>query len=249
MISVTIINIFFQDALGLNYSSVAFYKNAYNILAILLLPFFGKLLSHIDPRRFAALTFAALFMYIFFLLMTEYFPGHVEILGIQVYFMLVISFLFYGVFAAMMALLWFIGSAYFCKPEEADDYQSVHLSLTGVRSLFAPVFGVYFYELIGFSATFILTLAVLLVAARLTGVRRQASGTRRQAPGVRLQVSGIWYLVSGIWYPASGIRHLVSGIRYLVSGIHNLRESATFCHPNSIMLQPKTLNKLQTKMD
>ncbi len=167
MISVTIINIFFQDALGLNYSSVAFYKNAYNILAILLLPFFGKLLSHIDPRRFAALTFAALFMYIFFLLMTEYFPGHVEILGIQVYFMLVISFLFYGVFAAMMALLWFIGSAYFCKPEEADDYQSVHLSLTGVRSLFAPVFGVYFYELIGFSATFILTLAVLLVAMAL----------------------------------------------------------------------------------
>ncbi len=167
MISVTIINIFFQDALGLNYSSVAFYKNAYNILAILLLPFFGRLLSHIDPRRFAAITFASLFMYILFLLMTEYFPAHTEIFGIQVYYMLIISFFFYGIFAATMALLWFIGSAYFCKPEEADDYQSVHLSLTGVRSLFAPVFGVFFYELIGFSATFILTLAVLLIAMGL----------------------------------------------------------------------------------
>ncbi len=167
MISVTIINIFFQDALNLNYSSVAFYKNAYNILAIILLPFFGKLLSNIDPRRFAALTFGALTMYIFFLLMTDYFPVYVEFYGIKIYYMLVLSFMFYGIFAATMALLWFIGSAYFCKPEEADDYQSVHLSLTGVRSLFAPVFGVYFYELMGFRGTFILTLVVLLFAMAL----------------------------------------------------------------------------------
>ena len=167
MISVTIINIFFEDALHLNYSSVAFYKNAYNILAIMLLPYFGKLLSNIDPRRFAAITFAALFMYIFFLLMTDYFPTYVEVWGIKVYYMLVVSFLFYGIFAATMALLWFIGSAYFCKPEEADDYQSIHLSLTGVRSLVAPVFGVYFYELMGFSGTFILTMLILLIAMGL----------------------------------------------------------------------------------
>lgn len=167
MISVTIINIFFQDALNLNYTSVAFYKNAYNILAIILLPFFGKLLSNIDPRRFAALTFTALFMYITFLLATVYFPGNFEFMGIKVYYMLIISFFFYGIFAATMALLWFIGSAYFCKPGDADDYQSVHLSLTGVRSLFAPVFGVYFYELIGFSGTFLLTMGTLLIAMGL----------------------------------------------------------------------------------
>ena len=167
MISITIINIFFQDALGLNYSSVAFYKNAYNIIAILLLPFFGKLLSNIDPRRFAAITFAALFMYIFFLLMTDYFPVYVDFLGIRIYYMLIISFLFYGIFAATMSLLWFIGSAYFCKPEEADDYQSVHLSLTGGRSLFAPILGVFFYELIGFAGTFILTMAILVIAMGL----------------------------------------------------------------------------------
>jgi len=167
MISVTIINIFFEDQLHLNYSSVAFYKNAYNIMAILLLPFFGKLLSRLDPRKFAAITFAALFMYILFLLVTEYAPWHVEILGIEIYYMLLISFGFYGIFAATMALVWYIGSAYFCKPEEADDYQSVHLSLTGVRSLFAPLFGVYFYELMGFTGIFLLTLIVLLSAMAL----------------------------------------------------------------------------------
>ena len=164
MISVTIINIFFQDALHLNYSSVAFYKNSYNILAIMLLPFFGRLLTNIDPRRFAAITFTTLFLYITFLLATEFYQGYFEFYGIRVYYMLIAAFFFYGIFAATMALLWFIGSAYFCKPEEADDYQSIHLSLTGVRSLFAPIFGVYFYELMGFTGTFLLTMATLLIA-------------------------------------------------------------------------------------
>ena len=133
----------------------------------MLLPFFGRLLNKIDPRKFAAITFAGLFMYIFFLLMTDYYPAFIEVWGLKIYYMLIFSFFFYGIFAATMALLWFIGSAYFCKPEESDDYQSVHLSLTGVRSLFAPVFGIYFYELMGFSGTFIMTMAVLVIALGL----------------------------------------------------------------------------------
>ena len=61
-----------------------------------------------------------------------------------------------------MALLWFIGSAYFCKPEEAGDYQSVHLSLTAVRAMFAPLLGVLFYELFGFTWTFLIAIISLL---------------------------------------------------------------------------------------
>ena len=41
MISVTVVTIYFYEALDLNYASVAFYRNSYNILAIILLPFFG----------------------------------------------------------------------------------------------------------------------------------------------------------------------------------------------------------------
>ncbi len=167
MITVTVITIFFERALHLNYSSVAFYKNAYNILAIILLPYTGKLLGRIDPRNFAVITFGSLTLFITFILLTEVFPYHVTLQGIQVYPMLVIAYLFYGVFAATMALLWFIGSAYFCKPEEAGDYQSVHLSLTAVRALFAPLFGVFFYELVGFAGTFMLAIASLLLGIAL----------------------------------------------------------------------------------
>lgn len=163
MISVTVITIFFYEHLNLNYSSVAFYRNAYNILAILILPFFGRLLGDIDPRRFGIITYSSIAAYIFFLWMTMYFPYNFEVLGISIYYTLILYVLAHGVFAATMSLLWNIGSAYFCRPEDAGSYHSVHLFLTGSRALFAPLLGVVFYELFGFEFTFILSIVSLLV--------------------------------------------------------------------------------------
>jgi nitrogen fixation-related uncharacterized protein len=72
--------------------------------------------------------------------------------------------IFHSIFAATMALLWSIGSAYFCEKQQAGDYQSVHLSLTGLRAVFAPTSGVIIYELFGFFVTFMLAIAALLIA-------------------------------------------------------------------------------------
>ena len=57
--TVSVITIFYQTGLGLNYSSVAFYKNSYNLVAIALLPFMGRLMGRIEPRKFAAITFGS----------------------------------------------------------------------------------------------------------------------------------------------------------------------------------------------
>ncbi len=167
MISISVITIYFYDGLNLNYASVAFYRNAYNILAILLLPFFGRLLGNIDPRKFAVLTYASIAAYIFFVLLTRYFPAHVEVAGITIYYSLLFYILLHGIFAASMVLLWNIGSAYFCKPDEAGTYQSLHLSLTGVRAIFAPLLGVLFYEMFGFTVTFAIAIFSLLLAMGL----------------------------------------------------------------------------------
>lgn len=162
MISYPVIVTFLERSVGLNYSSYAFYKNFYNILAIILLPFTGKWLGKTDPRIFAIVTFASMALYILFIMLTEYFPAYITFWNYDIYFMLSLAYLFYGVFAATMALLWFIGSAYFCKDEEAGDYQSVHLSLTAVRAIFAPALGVFFYNLIGYSGTFGLAILSML---------------------------------------------------------------------------------------
>ena len=164
MISITVITIFFYEGLNLNYSSVAFYRNAYNILAILSLPFFGKLLGNIDPRRFGVITYSAIAVYIFFLWMTMYFPQNFEVFNIRIYYTMILYIIAHGVFAATMPLLWNIGSAYFCKSQDAGTYQSVHLSLTGFRALFAPLLGVAFYEAFGFEFTFALAILSLMIA-------------------------------------------------------------------------------------
>lgn len=165
--SYTVIILFFEFGLGLNYSSVAFYRNAYNLLSILMLPFFGKLIGHIDPRRFAAIAFLSMFMYLFFLALTHYVDGYFTFWDIKVYYMLLFYVLFHGVFAATMALLWSIGSAYFCAPAEAGTYQSIHLGLTALRSLFAPLLGVLFYELWGFTIAFAIAMVSLLIGTAI----------------------------------------------------------------------------------
>lgn len=167
MISVTVITIYFDKALHLNYSSVAFYRNFYNIVAILLLPFFGKLIGKIDPRKFAVITFSSILLFILSLSLTEFFPQNFQIFGITVYYTMIPYLIFHSVFAATMSLLWSIGSAYFCNKELAGDYQSVHLSLTGLRALFAPTSGVIIYELFGFFTTFMLAITALAIAIGL----------------------------------------------------------------------------------
>ncbi|HBZ65619.1 MAG TPA: hypothetical protein DEO70_02195 [Bacteroidales bacterium] len=164
MISITIINIFFREGLNLNYTSVALYKNFYNIEAIFLLPWFGRMIGRIDPRVFGIITFASLLGYVLFLQLTNMIRWKADVGDFQLYVFLMCAFLVYGFYAAGMALLWNIGSAYFCTPDQSGDYQSVHLFLTAVRALFAPLFGVWVYEAFGFSATFLLTAFSLVIA-------------------------------------------------------------------------------------
>ena len=164
MATAAVITIFFDKVLHMNYSTVAFYKNAYNTLAIVLFPFFGKLLGNIDPRKFAIYTFGFMLLHLFFMEMTEYFGQYIVLFGIKIYYSLVISYIFYGLFTATMGLLWYIGSAYFCKNDEVSDYQSIHLSLTGVRALFSPLIGVFVLEMFSFAAVFRIGILSLSVA-------------------------------------------------------------------------------------
>jgi len=162
-----VITLFYKEELDLNYSSVAFYQNGFNILAIILLPIFGKVLGRTDPRRFVMLTYSSLALYIFFIGFTEYFPYYIHIWEIQLYWFLLLAIIFKGIFVSTMSLSWSIGSSYFCSKEEAGDYQSVHLTLTGIRAIFAPLVGVMFYELINFSGTFAIAIFSLMGAIAL----------------------------------------------------------------------------------
>ncbi len=157
-----VITIFYKEVLNLSYSGVSFYNNAFNIVAILVLPLFGKLIGKTDPRRFGIITFGALMLFITFTALTQYFNGYTEILGVKIYYCLMIAVIFNGIFMGSMPLLWGIGSSYFCKPNEAADYQSVHLFLTGTRALVSPIIGIKLYEYFGFSITYLAGIIILI---------------------------------------------------------------------------------------
>ncbi len=162
MSSAMVIVLYFNEELRLNYTSVAFYRNAYNLLAIVTLPFFGTLIGKIDPRRFAGYSFLSMALFIFSLVMTKFFDMNVRILDITLYLTLVFYTIFHGIFAATMSLTWSIGSAYFCKPQEAGSYQSIHMVLTALRAIVAPVLGITSYQVFGFYPTFVIAIMFLI---------------------------------------------------------------------------------------
>ena len=164
MITVTVITIFYDTVLGLNYISVAFYKNSFNILAIILIPVFGRLIGKIDPRTFTAFSFFCMMIAISSIAITEYIQINIIIFDIKIFYVMLLYVFFYGLFMASMTLAWRIGSAYFCGKQDTAIYQSIHLSSTGVRALFAPIIGVIIYEIAGFTVTFTVAISVLIIA-------------------------------------------------------------------------------------
>ncbi len=159
-----VISLLLNNILHLNYTSLAFYKNFYNLLNILLLPVFGHFIGRTDPRKFGIFTYSAMAMFLFFLFVSYYIKSYVEVWNIKFYYTLVLAYVFYGLFAALMGLLWYIGSAYFAAPEQASDYQSIHVSFTGLRGSFAPLMGIALYRVIGYTGVFLLGIAFLIMA-------------------------------------------------------------------------------------
>ncbi len=180
MLTVAIITLFLAERLQLNYTSIAFYKNSYNLIAILLLPFFGRLMDRVEPRKFAAFTFLTLLMHLLFMGLTEYFPYYFDVGAYRFYYLVLISFAWNGLFAATMSLLWNIGSAYFCRDDDAGTYQSVHLSMVGLRAMVAPLFGIWLYRIIGFSGVFGLgvCLLTLSIVVMFWSLRRESVANR-----------------------------------------------------------------------
>lgn len=163
MIGTPSINIFYKEILDLNYSSVAFYRNVYNIVAIAALPFMGRFLGRAGPMRFATLTFSSLLLYFLFVILTGKYPVYFHFFNMKIFHVMLIALIFHGFFASTMSLLWNIGSAYFGKDQDAARFQNVHLFLTGVRAIPAPLLGIWIYEQWGYMACFSATIMLLVI--------------------------------------------------------------------------------------
>lgn len=164
MITATVITFFLESHLSLDYSIISGYKTLAGIVTVLFIPLFGILMDKIDQRRFASIMFTFMLFYVVGIMLTDFFPIKFLIGGKEVYLMLILAFLSMGIFNASGTLSWNVSSAYFSKDiKTISDYQALHITLTGIRALFAPV-GVIIYKLVGFTWTFAISIVFLILA-------------------------------------------------------------------------------------
>jgi MFS family permease len=173
MFTISVVTIFLNKKLEMNYSSIALYKNLVFLFAIFSTPYFGRLLGRIDPRKFVIYSYLFYMLHIAFVTITQYVPYYFSVYSLKIYYMLIPSVIFYGLFTSTMTLAFYIGSIYFCNRQNAGDYQAVHLSFTGVRALVAPAMGVFFYETIGYTGTFLISIVTLIFAVLLMIISMQ----------------------------------------------------------------------------
>ncbi|HNQ68384.1 MAG TPA: MFS transporter [Bacteroidales bacterium] len=164
MITATVITFFLESYLSLSYSVISGYKTMAGIVTVLLIPMLGILMDKIDQRKFGTIMFSFMLLYVTGIMLTQFFPIKFSIGGNEIYLMLIFAFISMGVFNAAGTLSWNVSSTYFSKDiNKTGDYQAVHITLTGVRSLFAPL-GVVIYKLFDFTYTFVISIVFLILA-------------------------------------------------------------------------------------
>jgi predicted MFS family arabinose efflux permease len=85
------------------------------------------------------------------------------------------GYAFYSVGMTGVSISWHIGSIRFAKDADPALYQGVHVTLTGLRSLFGPVLGYVVMTWFGFAAAFGLAAVFFLAAAALMLRDRRAA--------------------------------------------------------------------------
>jgi len=79
----------------------------------------------------------------------------------------VIVFIAYAVFGVAMAginIAWNMSSIFFAGKDDAAMYQSVHVTMTGIRGLIAPVLGLGLMRVFGYKAVFLVAAGFLATA-------------------------------------------------------------------------------------
>ncbi|MBP7563774.1 MAG: hypothetical protein KA886_08290 [Candidatus Cloacimonetes bacterium] len=62
-------------------------------------------------------------------------------------------------------ITWTMGSITFAGKEDSAMYQSVHISITGIRGLIAPLFGFLVYKSMGIISVFLISFLCELIAS------------------------------------------------------------------------------------
>jgi len=164
MIMLPAIPKFLVEYLKMDYSQTFMAKGVISQLGILLLsPIAGKIHDKKNPAFFASLAFLTLGFFPFIMLISSYFVDS-GFANYIVYF----SYLIFGIGMSGIVISWNISSICFAGEDDVSMYQSVHVTLTGLRALIVPFLGYLLLHYFGVNIVFLVALGMFWLAAILS---------------------------------------------------------------------------------
>ena len=160
-----IIPIYMVDKLQLSYTNNFLAKGILSQVGMLVLsPLIGKLHDRMHPFRFIAASFALLMVFPLLFVLSSLWAGE-SVLAVVIVF---IAYTIFGIAMAGVNLSWNMSSIFFAGKEDASMYQSVHVTMTGIRGLIAPVLGFSLLKIMGINSVFYVAAGFLALAALMS---------------------------------------------------------------------------------
>jgi MFS family permease len=157
-----IIPIYMVDKLQLNYTTNFLAKGIVSQLGMLLLsPLIGKLHDRMHPFRFMAGAFGLLMVFPVLFVVSSLCEGE-ALLPVVIVFA---AYLIFGIAMAAVNITWNMGSIFFAGDADASIYQSVHVTMTGIRGLIAPVLGFVLLKVFSLTMVFVVAAGFFLWAS------------------------------------------------------------------------------------
>jgi MFS family permease len=157
-----VIPIYLVDKLNLSYTNNFLAKGVLSQVGLLLLsPLIGKIHDRMHPFKFISRSFALLMVFPLLFVVSSLWAGE-SIIPVVIVF---IAYFIFGVAMTAVNVSWNMSSIYFAGKEDASMYQSVHVTMTGIRGLVAPMLGLALLRLFNITAVFVVAACFLGWAA------------------------------------------------------------------------------------
>ena len=163
MIASPAVPIYLVEVLQLNYSPISIAKGlVFYTATIMFTPLMGRLHGNGNPTRFCGYLFLFLLFYPLSMMGVKYIPGMISFITPDV--MLYFTYFMFGILMSGITMSWNLSTIYYAPHLQEANYQSVHITLTGVRGLFSPFIGYLILKYISIEATFIVSSLIFLLA-------------------------------------------------------------------------------------
>ena len=152
------------EYLNMSYTETFLGKAVISQVGILLLaPFAGTIHDKKNPAYFTFQAFAMLSLYPLIFYISSFFIG-TSFVNYLVYF----GFFVFGIAMSAIMISWNISSICFAGDEDVSMYQSVHVTLTGLRGLIMPGIGFFLLKFFGIRTVFFSAFIIFLLASALS---------------------------------------------------------------------------------